>query len=102
MWILIFIGIKIGEFVKADIRENQLIQNNDGIELFNNKSTIVANEVEKSHGHGLFIHSNFKEAKFSPNIKGNSISNCKFNGIQIQGDGLRATVQNNTINNNRK
>lgn len=96
------IGIKIGDFVTADVRENQLIQNNDGIEIFNNKSNVMANEIEKSHGHGIFIHSKLKEGKFTPVIKGNSISNCKFNGIQVQGDGLRVTINNNTINNNRK
>ncbi|CAI2360731.1 unnamed protein product [Moneuplotes crassus] len=96
------VGIKIGDFVKADIRENQLIQNNDGIEVFNNKSTVIANEIEKSHGHGLLIHATLKEGKFNPTVKGNSISNCKFNGIQIQGDGLRVMIHNNTINNNRK
>ena len=86
----------------ADIRENQLSQNNDGIEILNNKSKIKANEIEKCHGHGILILSDFKEGKFNPELTGNSVSNCKFNGIQVQGDGLRVSINNNTINNNRK
>jgi parallel beta-helix repeat protein len=96
------VGIKISTNVLAEIRENQIIENNDGIELFNNKSQIVANEIEKSHGHGILIVSTNKDGKYNPMIKGNTISNCKFNGIQISGEGLRATVTNNTVKNNRK
>lgn len=96
------VGIKISDHVLAEIRENILHDNNDGIELLNNKSKILANEIEKSHGHGILIISEHKDGKLNSLVKGNTISNCKFNGIQIQGEGLRPSIRNNTIKHNRK
>jgi hypothetical protein len=90
------VGIKIADLVKAEIRENQLFENNDGIQILNNSSHMVANEIEKSHGHGISVISEHHDGKYTPVLKGNTISNWKFNGIQVSGDGVRAGIYNNT------
>jgi len=98
------VGIRIVDGVNADIRENQLLENNDGIQIINNSSNMIANEIEKWHGHGITISNDHNNSKNSPMIKGNTISNCKFNGIQISGENgnMKIGIYNNTVNNNRK
>lgn len=68
-------GIKIIDFVDAEIKENQLQGNNDGIELENNNSHVFNNEIDKSHGHGVMISCTLENTKCHPKIKGNIISN---------------------------
>lgn len=69
------VGIRIADLVKAEIRENQIFENNDGIQILNNSSLMVANEIEKCHGHGISVISEHHDGKYAPVMKGNTISN---------------------------
>ena len=95
-------GIKTFQDVDAEILENILRDDNNGIEIYNNKTHIFNNEIDKSHGNGIMIVWDNKDKKWNPKIKGNIISSSKFNGIQISGKGTHAIINNNTIRSNRK
>ena len=95
-------GIKIDEHVDGDIRENKLHDNNDSIHILNNKSVVMNNDIDKSHGIGIKIECSYKEAKWNAKMQGNSINNCKLHGIQVSGKGAHGTISSNTIKNNRK
>jgi DeoR/GlpR family transcriptional regulator of sugar metabolism len=77
-------------------------ENDDGIQIPNNSTQKVANEIEKSHGHGISVISEYHDGKYAFVLKGNIISNLKFNWIQISINGVRAGIYNNTINDNKK
>ena len=66
-------GIKVDEHVDADIRENSFHDNNDSMHILNNKSMLINNEIEKSHGIGIILENTKKEAKCAPRLQGNSI-----------------------------
>jgi hypothetical protein len=55
--------------VLGNVRENQIYQVNDGIEILNNKTQLVSNQIEKCHGHGILIISDITDGKFTPVIK---------------------------------
>lgn len=48
-------GIKIFEGVDAEILENNLKDTNNGIEIYNNRSHLFNNEIDKSHGDGIIF-----------------------------------------------
>ena len=54
-------GIKIFEGVDAEVLENNLKDTNNGVELYNNKSHLFNNEIDKSHGHGINIICDYQD-----------------------------------------
>ena len=73
--------------------------NEVGIELCNNSTHLIENEIGKSHENGIKITGNHYS---QPKLWRNTITNCDYNGIYIQGLDCKPDIRGNTIKQNRK
>lgn len=69
--------------VQATVLGNKFNLNEVGIELCNNSSHLIENEIGKSHENGIKITGNQQSR---PRVWKNIIANCGYNGISIQGN----------------
>ena len=67
--------------VDSNIYANEMILNEQGIEILNNKSRCIDNMIDKAHDNGISIVGNDKSTKCTPNIWRNKIRACGSNGI---------------------
>jgi hypothetical protein len=56
-----------------------------GIELYNNKSKVYDNRIEKSHENGIKVVGDNGNTSCTPKIWENKIFSCGFNGILCMG-----------------
>jgi len=88
--------------VDASIVSNELIINDCGIEILNNKSRVIDNSIEKSHEDGIKIVGYDKNTRSTPYIWKNRIFSCGYNGVLCLGEFCEPDVRGNIIESNRK
>lgn len=88
--------------VQASIVRNQFNLNEVGIEVYNNQSHIIENEIERSHENGIKITGTNRAQLCTAKIWKNNITSCGYNGLVIQGGQCNPDVRGNVIKANRK
>lgn len=86
----------------VQIIENTLTINDTGIEILNNKSKVIDNNIEKSFENGIKIVGNDNHTRSMPSIWKNKIFSCGYNGIMCQGEFCEPDIRGNTIDSNIK
>lgn len=76
--------------------------NEVGIEIYNNQSHIIENEIERSHENGIKITGTNRSQLCTAKIWKNIIQSCGYNGIVILGGQCNPDVRGNVIKQNRK
>ena len=76
--------------------------NDIGIEIFNNRSIIIENIIEKSHENGIKIIGDNKNTRSMPSVWKNRIFSCGYNGILCMGKFCEPDIRGNIIESNRK
>ena len=76
--------------------------NECGIEIFNNKSRIIDNTIQKSHKDGIKVIGNNKSTNSAPLIWSNHIKQSGFNGILGLGVRCEPDIRGNVISENRR
>ena len=82
--------------------QNDLVINDCGIEILNNKSKVLDNSIEKSHEDGIKIVGIDKNTRSTPFIWKNRIFSCGNNGILCLGEFCEPDIRGNIIESNRK
>jgi hypothetical protein len=95
-------GIKTYLGVKAEIVSNEININDIGIEIVNNASKVVDNQIEKSHENGIQIIGDNPDTRSKPLLYKNKILSCGFNGIICTGIQCEPDIRGNIIQSNRK
>jgi hypothetical protein len=67
--------------VDAHIIGNEMLINDIGIEIQNNKSIILDNYIQKSHENGIKVVGDDNNTRAKPHIWRNKIESCGYNGI---------------------
>lgn len=76
--------------------------NDIGIQVMNNKSRVLDNQIEKSHEDGIKIIGYDKNTRSTPYIWKNRIFSCGYNGILCLGEYCEPDIRGNIIESNRK
>lgn len=76
--------------------------NDVGIEILNNKSYLIENNIDKSHENGIKIMGDHKDTRCMPHVWKNSITGSGQNGIFAIGEQCEPDIRGNLILNNRK
>ena len=84
------------------IVRNTFNLNEVGIEIYNNQSHIIENEIERSHENGIKITGTNRSQLCTAKVWKNTITSCGYNGIVIQGAQCNPDVRGNIIKANRK
>jgi hypothetical protein len=79
-----------------------LTLNTCAIEIFNNKSKLIDNIIEKCFEDGIRIIGNDKTKCSAPLIWRNTIKACALNGILATGEQASPDIRGNIIIQNRK
>ena len=76
--------------------------NTMGIQINNNQSRIVNNNIEKCHENGIRIVGSDKSQICKPVVWRNHIKTCGHNGIECKGEQCEPDIRGNIIEQNRK
>lgn len=95
-------GITLNTLVDAFVALNEFQISSRGIDIFNNKSIVFGNRIQKSHEHGISVVSNSHTDYATPLIQRNFIESCTKNGIICEGFGSLPIIKANIIDSNRK
>lgn len=74
-----------------------MILNEYGVEIFNNKSRIIDNTIQKSHKDGVKVIGDNKSTNSAPLIWRNYIRQCGHNGILGIGIHCEPDIRGNVI-----
>jgi len=83
--------------VDANIYNNQMSLNQQGIRIMNNKSRVIDNIVDKSHEDGIVVIGDDKSTKCTPFLWRNKIRACGANGIFVSGEQCDPDIRGNII-----
>jgi len=81
---------------------NEMILNEYGVEIYNNKSRIIDNTIQKSFKDGIKVIGNNKSTNSAPLIWRNYIRQCGYNGILGMGVHCEPDIRGNVISQNRR
>ena len=97
-------GITLNTLVDAFVALNEFQISSRGIDIFNNKSILFGNRIQKSHEHGISVvcNSPVELYKATPLIQKNYIESCTKNGIICEGFSCYPIIKANIIDSNRK
>lgn len=95
-------AILISLDVECNIYGNEMTLNELGVEIFNNKSRIIDNTIQKSHKEGIKVIGNNRSTNSAPLIWRNYIRQCGHNGIIGLGVHCEPDIRGNVITDNRR
>ena len=85
--------------VEAYIAGNTIDQNDNGIEIIDNTTQVLQNNIQRSHENGIKISG---DRKSRPIIWKNLIESCSYNGIVCHGEHCNPDIRGNKIRLNRR
>lgn len=86
----------------SQIRENEINLCESGIEILDNSSFVLDNEITKSHKNGITISGENPSTQCTPMIWRNVISSCGQYGLITTGVQSEPDIRGNIIQANRK
>jgi len=90
------------QLLTFQIRENEINLCEAGIEIFDNSSFVLDNQIIKSHKNGITIVGNNPSTRCTPMIWRNVVTSCGWYGVITTGIQAEPDIRGNIISYNRK